>query len=124
MPANAQKSNQVQKQNKKRDSSWKGKSPRAREVRSPKMKKRKRGRSSEGLSEPSKQSEDEEETDDDAPASKYRDRRNRSHRGSGTVATASEVEEVGTQDDDIVELMSVDTKHDSESDNVSSHSAV
>jgi hypothetical protein len=85
------------------------------------MKKRKRARSSEGSSEPSKQSEEEEEqTDEDLPASRGRGWRNRSHRRS--VATVSDVEEVGV-DNDIVELRSVesvDTGNGSESGDVSS----
>ena len=85
------------------------------------MKKRKCAQSSEGSLEPTKQSEDEEEETDENALTSKRDWHNRSHRRS--VAMASEVGEVGINDD-IIELLSVDTGHESESEDVSSHSTV
>jgi hypothetical protein len=128
MPANIRKSTRVHKPSEKakhgrRDSSGKGKSSKAREVRTPKTKKRKRAMSSEGVTESSKQSEEEdEETDEDTP---HRRRKGKSRRSvtSGRSA-ASEVEEVAAsaQDNDSIELLSVDTRHSSEYGDVSSHS--
>ena len=90
-------------------------------VRSPKMKKQKCAQSSKGSLELTKHLKDkEEETDENAPTSKC-DWHNRSHRRS--VAMASEVEEVGINND-IVKLLSVNTRHGSKSEDVSSYSTI
>lgn len=132
MPVDNGKSNRARKPTEKvrhrRDVSQKSKGSKAREVWTPKPNKRKRAMSSEASSDPSKQSEEEdEETDKDAPASTHRNRHkaksrsvHHSHPRSVTpgrsTTSESEVEEVAisTQDDDIVELLSVDTRHSGE----------
>ncbi len=127
MPADVQKSNRVHKPSEKaihgrRDLTWKSKCSKAHEGRTSKTKKQKCSKSSEDVSESSRQSE--EETDKDTL---------HCHKGKSRAihqsvtpgqSVASEVEEVvaSAKDNDIVELLSIDTRHSSEYGDVSSHS--
>ena len=98
------------------------------------QKKRKRANLSKGSSEPSKQSEEEDKkTDEEELASKQCKGKSHLNRcpnprsvtsGRSVASVASEVENlaISTEDDDVIELLSVGTRHSSEYGDVSSHS--
>jgi hypothetical protein len=124
MPADTRKP--VRKANEK---ATHGRSSKAYEVRILKSKKRKCMISSEGSSEPGKKSEEKDKkTDKDIMASKQRKGKScsthRSHPQSVASgrSVASEIEDIiSTQDDDIIELLSINTRHSSEGGNVSGY---